>query len=101
MNPGHYRLIDPTTLTTIRAFSVNIRPEESDLTRLTASGLDDHLGSERFRLADNLEQLEDDINAADFSQEIFPLLLVLVVVLFCGEHLVANRFYDSPAGTGH
>lgn len=93
--PGHYEVTDATTRETVGAFSINPPSEESDLARLTHSDLDDRLGKDRYQLADSLEQLKDNINAADLGQEIFPLLLVLVVVLFCGEHLVANRFYES------
>ncbi|WP_437230020.1 BatA domain-containing protein [Planctomicrobium sp. SH661] len=93
--PGHYELTDATSRDAVGAFSINVAAEESDLTRLTASDLNDRLGKDRYKIADSLEQLKDDINAADLGQEIFPLLLVLVVVFFCGEHLVANRFYEN------
>jgi len=93
--PGHYSLLDPTTRETVTAFSVNPPSEESDLTRLTVEDLNDRLGADRFQIAQSLEELKDRINAADLGQEIFPLLLVLVIVFFCGEHLVANRFYDQ------
>jgi len=93
--PGHYAVMPVDSRDIAGAFSLNVPPEESDLTRLTQADLDDHLGPERYQVAASLETLKDDINAADLGQEIFPLLLVLVVVLFCGEHLVANRFYDA------
>jgi hypothetical protein len=31
------------------------------------------------------------------GREVFPMLLVLLLIVFCCEHLVANRFYE----TGH
>jgi len=94
--PGHYQLTSATSRDAEGAFSINVPPEESDLTRLTLSDLDDRLGKDRYKVSESLEKLKDDINAADLGQEIFPLLLVLVVVIFCGEHLVANRFYENP-----
>ncbi|WP_437185426.1 BatA domain-containing protein [Planctomicrobium sp. SH668] len=95
-SPGHYELTDPESRDILGSFSLNYSPEESDLTRMTSSDLDDRLGKDRYQVAENIEQLKDNINAADLGQEIYPLLLVLVVVLFCSEHLVANRFYDNP-----
>ncbi|SFH53466.1 BatA domain-containing protein [Planctomicrobium piriforme] len=95
--PGHYQLIDPDSREAVGAFSINAPPEESDLTRLTAQDLNDRLGVDRYQIAQSLEELKDRINAADLGQEIFPLLLVLVIVIFCGEHLVANRFYEQTA----
>lgn len=93
--PGHYAITPTESREIVGAFSINVPPEESDLTRMTQSDLNDRLGEGRYKVAESLEKLKDDINAADLGQEIFPLLLVLVVVLFCGEHLVANRFYDA------
>jgi hypothetical protein len=94
--PGHYELVEPESRATVGAFSLNPPASESDLTRLTEKDLDDRLGAERYQLAESLEDLKDDINAADIGQEVFPVLLALVIVVFCGEHLVANRFYETP-----
>lgn len=91
--PGHYQIIDQENRDTISAFSVNPPAEESNLTRLTNQDLNDRLGVDRYQIAESLEELKDRINAADIGQEIYPLLLVLVVIIFCGEHFVANRFY--------
>ncbi len=90
---GHYQLVDPQSREPVNVFSVNAPAEESDLTRLTLEDLNDRLGADRYQIAQNLEELKDRINAADLGQEVYPLLMVLVIVFFCGEHLVANRFY--------
>lgn len=79
----------------IAGFSVNSRPEESVLTRLTAEQIDDLFGKDRCQVARTLEELKAEINTTDLGKEVFPLILTLVVVFFCGEHLVANRFYES------
>ncbi|MCA8998872.1 MAG: BatA domain-containing protein [Planctomycetaceae bacterium] len=100
---GSYELYDPNSKQTVAAFSINADTTESDLTKLTKEDLNDLLGEDRYQIARNLEELKDDINAADIGQEIYPMLLMLVVVLFCGEHLVANRFYETSseiAGAG-
>lgn len=92
---GHYDLYEQTRRQFLRGFSVNPPSSESDLTRLTESELDERFGEDRYEVARNINELKDDINAADIGQEIFPMLLMLVVVFFLGEHLVANRFYGG------
>lgn len=96
VHPGAYSLLEAESREPVAAFSINPRPEESDLTRLTEQELGDLLGEDRFKIARNLEELEDEIDAADLGQEVFPVVLMLLIIAFCGEHLVANRFYDDP-----
>lgn len=95
ITPGHYTLVDGQSRQAIAAFSLNPRPEESDLTRLTEQELNDFLGEGRYQIAQSLAELRDEINAADLGQEVFPVVLMLLIVVFCGEHIVANRFYDA------
>jgi hypothetical protein len=96
VQPGTYSLVDAESREPVAGFSINPRPEESDLTRLTEQDLGDLLGENRFKTARNLEELEDEIDAADLGQEVFPVVLMLLIIVFCGEHLVANRFYEEP-----
>jgi hypothetical protein len=96
--PGHYELLDAASRKILGAFSLNAQASESDLTRVTAADLNDRLGADRYHVARSLEELKDDISAADIGQEIFPVLLALAMIVFCGEHLVANRFYETGAG---
>jgi hypothetical protein len=35
------------------------------------------------------------------GQEIFSLVLAVVIAVFCAEHFVANRFYESEQAVGH
>ncbi len=90
---GHYELTERGSQTAIAGFSMNSVPKESDLTRLSTIDLNEKLGENRYQLARNIDELKDDINAADLGQEVYPVILMLVIVMFCGEHLVANRFY--------
>ncbi len=92
---GVYDLVDAgRTTEPLLGFSVNVAPEESDLSRLTAADLDGLLGEGRYQVARSIEELEASVTVADLGREVFPLVLVLVIVAFLGEHLVANRFYD-------
>jgi hypothetical protein len=92
---GQYDVIPRETPTPVAGFSLNVRPEESQLTRLTREQLDDLFGKDRVLVARTIEELKSDINTADLGKEVFPLILLLVVIFFCGEHLVANRFYEN------
>ncbi|WP_417847513.1 BatA domain-containing protein [Thalassoglobus sp.] len=96
---GHYDLYEQGSRVSLRGFSVNPASSESDLTRLTDSELDERFGEEKYEVARNIEELKDNINAADIGQEVFPMLLMLVVVIFIGEHIVANRFYSNQDQT--
>jgi len=92
---GHYELTDAESQQAVGGFTINPLAAESDPTRLEESELDAHLGEERYQLARDIDELKDDINASDLGQEVYPMLLMLLVVIFCGEHLVANRFYQQ------
>lgn len=97
---GHYDLYEEGSRVVLRGFSVNSPSAESDLTRLTEDELNQRLGEDQYKVATNIDELKDDISAADVGQEVFPMLLMLVVVAFAGEHLVANRFYGGHEKVG-
>jgi hypothetical protein len=93
---GAYTLLEGADkLKGVSGFSANPRSEEFDLTRLTVDDLNEMLGPERFQLARSIEELKSNIRSSDLGQEVFPILLAVLLVFFCGEHLVANRFYDE------
>lgn len=81
----------------VAGFSLNAPAGESDFTRLLEDELDQLLGEETYYVARSIEELQGEIQASDIGQEMFPLMLVLVIACFCGEHFVANRFYDPEA----
>ena len=78
----------------LQGFSVNAAAEESDLTRLETAELDSLLGAGRFQVARSIGELDASVNITDLGREVFPIVLLLVIVVFLGEHLVANRFYE-------
>jgi len=75
-------------------FSVNPVASESRFNRLTEADLDNLLGQGRYSLAQNLESLTRSVTTGRLGVEVFPVILVLAILAFCLEHLVANRFYD-------
>lgn len=92
--PGHYTLAKPGAPAAVAGFSINPPAAESDFTRLETAQLDDMLGAGRYQVARDITELQQNVNLADLGKELFPVLMALLIVAFCGEHLVANRFYD-------
>ena len=92
---GHYDLAPSGNAPPIAGFTVNQAAVESDFTRLSQEDLDEVLGPDRYGLARDIDELKAEINIADIGKEVFPVLMVLVIVAFLGEHLVANRFYET------
>lgn len=80
-------------------FSLNLDAAERDLTRLGSEDLDALLGADRYQVARDLEELERRVGDMRVGREVFPLVLVLLLLAFCCEHLVANRFYDTDRGS--
>lgn len=96
LDPGHYNLrpLDsPGKFDS--AFSVNMRDEESDLTPIPGDRLTEIIGKEKFALVKNPEELQQAVRVGRLGVEVFPVLIGLVLLLFCAEHLVANFFYDE------
>lgn len=74
-------------------FAVNVPAEESDFQRLMPEDLDSILGEKRYSLASSIEGLKRNVTTGRLGIEAYSWLLTLLVIVFCGEHLVANRFY--------
>ncbi|MEZ6054932.1 MAG: BatA domain-containing protein [Planctomycetaceae bacterium] len=84
---------------TVSGFSVNAPSGESDFTRVSVEELDGIIGEGRYQLAESIGELQENINIADLGRELFPLILAVVVLIFCGEHFLANWFYEDEPGT--
>jgi hypothetical protein len=78
-----------------RGFSVNLAPEQTQLSRLPKEKLKELFGPFEYRLAQNLDQLDRQINTARVGRELFPLLILLVAVVLGAEHVLANKFYKK------
>lgn len=83
----------------VSGFSVNPPPGESDFTRVSNEELDQMLGEGRYQVARSIGELQEEINIADLGRELFPLILAAAVLIFVGEHFLANWFYDDEPGT--
>ena len=95
---GHYQVVDGEEKSPSRishGFSVNSSSGESDFTRLSEIELDKLLGETRYEMSSDIEGLTRKVTTGRIGKEVFSLVLLIMIVVFCGEHIVANRFYDA------
>ncbi len=93
--PGHYRILShPDTTVFESGFAVNLPDEEADLTALTTDQLTGVLGKERFQIVRGLGELQAAADRGRLGVEVFPVLLGLLLLLFCSEYLMSAFFYD-------
>ncbi|MBT6156672.1 MAG: hypothetical protein HOL01_05595 [Planctomycetaceae bacterium] len=99
---GNYTLVGAEKKSTFATgFSVNPDPNESDFRRLEERELNRLFGEGRFDVARDIDELTRRVSRGRLGQEVFPLVLFLVLVVFCGEHLVSNRFYKAEQEPEH
>ncbi len=99
---GSYQLINaPGEPSYITGFSVNPPPGESDFTRMTTDDLDKLLGENRYSVSRDIAGLIRNVESGRIGQEIFSLVMFCMILVFCCEHIVANRFYDAEQNVGH
>ena len=93
---GHY-LIKPRPDGRQISFSVNHDSGESDFSRATIADLDSFLGEDRYSVARDVESLTRSVTAGRLGVEVFPVILGIVLMLFCLELLSANKFYEADS----
>ena len=93
---GHYQLkgVEPHAAFQ-SGFSTNIPSTESDFQKMSGEELDSFLGPERYSIARKIEELDRVVREGRLGQEVAGWLLSLAVLIFCTEHLAANRFYET------
>jgi Aerotolerance regulator N-terminal len=95
-DPGHYRLRPFESASSFEfAFAVNMRDQESDLSRITSERLNEIAGEDRVQVVNSPEQLESVVRIGRLGVELYPVLVGLLVLLFCAEHTMANYIYDE------
>jgi hypothetical protein len=81
-------------------FSLNPPRSESVMTRLEPAELDAMFGKDGYALADDANPLEKLIDVVRVGHEIFPWLMMLILMLVTAENFLANTFYkESPSPT--
>jgi hypothetical protein len=94
---GQYEVVSnrDETVSFASGFSANAAPAESDFTRIAEDELDKIIGKGRYSVARSIEGLTRNVTVGRVGQEVFSLILGLVLAFFCAEQLVANRFYEA------
>jgi hypothetical protein len=84
-------------------FAVNPPSRESELSPLDSKDLESLFGKDGYKLAENRVELEKYTRIAHVGYEIFPWLMILIVIIVTAENFLANTFYKekpSTAGVG-
>ncbi len=96
VDPGHYQVKPFESPSSFEAvFAVNFRDQETNLTRISDDTLIQMIGKDRVSIVHNVAELQRAVRVGRLGVEVFPVLMGLVVLLFCAEHLMANYFYNA------
>ena len=74
---------------------MNFRDEETNLTRIQDDAIQKLVGTDRVSFIHNPAELQRAVRVGRLGIELFPVLMGLIVLLICAEHLMANYFYDE------
>lgn len=97
---GHYHLWTTDEGNSFSAeFAASDIDSESNLTPITDEDLMELFGEGRFSRVTDPEELDRAVSLGRLGVEVFPVLMGLLVLLFCSEHLMANFFYDEEPST--
>ncbi len=94
--PGNYQLAAGGGEEQVNlGFSVNLPPTVSQLARASQDDLKAAFGDVPFRLARNRQEIDRSVSAGRIGQELFPYLILLLVLILAGEQVLSNRFYQD------
>jgi hypothetical protein len=79
-------------------FSVNPPSTEAQLTQINREELDGLFGKDGYALADDAKRLEEEVKFRDVGREIYPWLMLLILLLVTAENALANTFYREKSG---
>lgn len=83
-----------------RGFSVNLSAEQTDLERIETSTIAAFFGGREIPVARSTDELKRNVTFTHYGQELFPWLMIIIVIVTGVEHVLANRFYgmrEPPA----
>jgi hypothetical protein len=96
LSAGNFKLVPVSPAPEWAAgFSLNAAPEESQLDKVPAAAVEELTGPDRVFPVGRDAKLGDILvgRVIDYPVDLFPWLLILVLLLLAAEGLVANRFY--------
>jgi hypothetical protein len=89
--PGNFELSVPPKWRD--GFSLNVPADESTLEKVSIKAIEDVMGADSVVPLDKNRNLRDAIVGGNHPIDLFPWLLIAVLLLLAVEGLVANRFY--------
>jgi hypothetical protein len=78
-------------------FSVNPPTDETQLEALSTDDLDAAFGKGKYELAGDSRELKEKVTIRHVGREIFPYLMLIILVLVTLENALANTFYKERA----
>lgn len=95
---GNYELLPREPVKDFAAgFSVNLPAAESDLTPITTADLDQLFGERRYSVDRDPQSLVRNVNAGRLGQEVYGILLALLIAFFALEQITAGWFYPPES----
>lgn len=95
--PGIYLVQPKADPAAMIPLGVRVRDAESNLERMSKENIEQVFGTDRVLVHRELETLERAVLSGRIGQEVYALVLLLLVIGFVTEHLLANWFYAPPA----
>lgn len=90
---GNYRLLFPAGSIRPSGFSLQLSDKETALQPLSYAELDELFGTDRWQISRTYEELERSVLLGRIGKEAYPMLMILLIIIFLSEHLAANLFY--------
>lgn len=78
-------------------FSVNPPPAETQLDVLSSADLDAVFGKDKYELAGDSKELKEKVTIRHVGREIYPYIMLLILLLVTLENTLANMFYKERA----
>jgi len=79
----------------LRGFSTSLDLAATDLTRLEPDRLDTVFGADRYEIVRQKEEIKRQQGTNRRGKELYPLLMLLLLVAMSLENLISNQFYRS------
>jgi hypothetical protein len=99
--PGNYTVRDAAGEVVAAGFSLAVRREESDLTRVPVEEIEAVLGKDAVLKVGPAASLKDAITGRWTPPlELLPFLMMIVLLALTVESLLANKFYRGAAQVG-
>ncbi|MGH7172190.1 MAG: BatA domain-containing protein, partial [Gemmataceae bacterium] len=97
ITPGNYAVRDANKRI-VAGYSLNVRPQESELERVPAEEIESVLGKETLLQVGRTISLKDALTGMHPPPlELLPWLMMAVLIVLTVESLLANRFYRRAA----